>query len=159
MSASIIHFQYWTARICKLQVPCKEETHNCCYVHAVSQSRQFKFAQFDCGMYLIKDAITLLSKKYISYSPTKHSVNWSDKFGNNGNILHKVCFYVSNRRTSLEMENTDDTDAHPQMTSSTDTQVHVCPCLHVLWTVCPISGCACSPVFLASVFVLYHSLF
>ena len=36
--------------------------------------------------------------------------------------------------------------------------LYMCPCLHVLWTICPISGCACSSVFLASVFVMYHSL-
>ena len=41
---------------------CKEETCNCCYVHAVAQSIQFKVAQSDCGMYLIKDAITLYQK-------------------------------------------------------------------------------------------------
>ena len=98
MLASIIHFQYWTATICNLQVQCKVEMCNCCYVHAVAQSIQFKVAQSDCGMYLIKDAITLYQKSIF------HTLQQSTVLTRMINLLIMVTYFTKYASTSLTGE-------------------------------------------------------
>ena len=78
---------------------------NISYVYAVFQSRRLKVVHFVCGIYLVNDAVVListLSRKCIYIL----SNNWYDKFGNRENcyILYNQWFYVSSRRTNLEVE-------------------------------------------------------